>query len=370
MAARGHQVSVVAASDDTRQSSDENDGGVRVLRLNGGDFWVREAEPGRSLLKLRTLYRYHSYRKKIRRVVASLKDVDLIEVADFGSEGEYLFDLNVPVVVRLHTPSLFDRNTLGIARNQGLKHIYDSQGKHEWKQMLRADYLTSCSQSLKDWTVKNIGVDENKIKVIFNPVNVSLSTQVEKKVVAPKTILFAGTISDVKGCGDLYEAGQLLRKQETEDFSMELYGKTGIWSEQLSEQSKQDNSWFHVCGKVSREELQAKYASATVVCFPSWWDNMPMVCIEAMLQGAIVLASSSGGMSEIIADGIDGFLLPPHEPRLWADKLYELLHMEESERKSISTNAIKRIREDFSTEAICSQMTTYYEQVIKDYKQK
>ena len=42
---------------------------------------------------------------------------------------------------------------------------------------------------------------------------------------------------------------------------------------------------------------------------------MPLVCLEAMLSGNIVVGSSNGGMNEIIEDGKDGYLIKPHDPR-------------------------------------------------------
>ena len=90
-------------------------------------------------------------------------------------------------------------------------------------------------------------------------------------------------------------------------------GKTGIFAEQLHAKYG-DEPWFNLVGKVQREELMERYTTADVICFPSWWENMPMVCIEAMLCGGIVLGSSSGGMSEIIEDGKSGFLIEPRNP--------------------------------------------------------
>ena len=69
MLLRGHNVTILTASDDTRIESDRIEDGIRVIRLSGGDFWVKSAEPGIRILKLRTLYRFHSYRRKIRKVV-------------------------------------------------------------------------------------------------------------------------------------------------------------------------------------------------------------------------------------------------------------------------------------------------------------
>lgn len=113
---RGNKVTVICASDDTRISSDYRDKGVRVIRLSGGDFILPSAESPSLLKKFRFIYRFNSYRKKIREAILELDDIDIIEVADFGAESYFLKDINAPVVVRLHTPSLFDRTTLGIRK--------------------------------------------------------------------------------------------------------------------------------------------------------------------------------------------------------------------------------------------------------------
>ena len=180
--------------------------------------------------------------------------------------------------------------------------------------------------------------------------------------------MFVGTISDVKGCNDLFEAGQILAKRKV-DFDMYLYGKMGEYAKRLKLKEK-GNNWFHVMGKVDREHVYSIYQQATVVCFPSWWDNMPMVGLEAMGVGAIVLGSSSGGMREIIEDGKSGYLIEPHNPQKLADKLLKLLQLDADQRKMISVNAKQRIMMHFEKSVVLGQMVNYYHDVISDYKKK
>ena len=116
---RGNKVTVICASDDTRTSSDYRDKGIRVIRLSGGDFILPSVESTSLLKKFRFIYRFDSYRKKIREAILELDDIDIIEVADFGAESYFLKGINAPVVVRLHTPSLFDRTTLGKKKVSG-----------------------------------------------------------------------------------------------------------------------------------------------------------------------------------------------------------------------------------------------------------
>ena len=74
----GHRVTVIAASDDTRLSSDEDDEGVRVIRLLGGDFLIPQVEGNSLLKKFRMFYRFYAYRKRIREnILASLCSLTL-----------------------------------------------------------------------------------------------------------------------------------------------------------------------------------------------------------------------------------------------------------------------------------------------------
>ena len=363
---RNNKVTVICASDDTRISSDYSDRGVRVIRLSGGDFILPSVESPSLLKRFRFIYRFDSYRKKIREAILKLHDIDIIEVADFGAESYFLKDINAPVVVRLHTPSLFDRTTLGIKKYQGKDKLFQFIGEREKYILKHADFLSSCSESLKEWTIQNLGVDSNKIEVIYNPIELPTHKVELKSSTTKATIVFVGTISDVKGCGDLFEAGKLLAKKNV-DFDMFLYGKMGEFAENLK-MNEQSYPWFHVTGKIEREKLFSIYCNASVVCFPSWWDNMPMVCLEAMGVGAVVLGSSSGGMSEIIQDSINGYLIEPHNVNLLAEKLQFLINLDSKTKKQISDNAKKRIENDFSLRTIVDKTIDYYNRVINKFK--
>lgn len=363
---RGNKVTVICASDDTRTSSDYRDKGVRVIRLSGGDFILPSVESTSLLKKFRFIYRFDSYRKKIREAILELDDIDIIEVADFGAESYFLKDINAPVVVRLHTPSLFDRTTLGIKKYQGKDKLFQFIGEREKYILKHADFLSSCSESLKDWTIQNLGIDSNKIEVIYNPIELPTQIVELKSSTVKPTIVFVGTISDVKGCADLFEAGKILAEKNV-DFDMFLYGKIGEFAENLK-MNEQSYPWFHVIGKIEREKLFSIYCNASVVCFPSWWDNMPMVCLEAMGVGAVVLGSSSGGMSEIIQDSINGYLIEPHNVNLLAEKLQFLINLDSKTKRQISDNAEKRIENDFSLRTIVDKTIDYYNRVINKFE--
>lgn len=370
MARRGHQVTVICASDDTRTCSDAKEDGIRVIRLAGADIIIPKVEGISVLKKFRILYRFRSYRQKIRECVKSLQDVDIIEVPEYGAEGLYLHDLNIPVVVRLHTPNMLDHYKFSIlGLSKGLLPYY-WQSLKELKEMELARYSTSCSTSLKHWGVKYANMKADRVKVIYNPIDV-LKWNVPSEISVPHNdvinILFAGTICDWKGCGELAAAGVILENKIGCKFKISFVGKTGSWSEELRRQYKRYD-WFDYVGMVPREELMKRYATADVVVFPSWWENMPMVCLEAMLQGSLVIGSNSGGMSEIIEDGRCGFLVEPRSAEKLAEKILYVISLMDNEKRSIRKNAIERICNHFSTDVILTQVEEYFQHVINDNK--
>lgn len=365
MCRAGHQVTVVAASDDTRREYEEMDGDVRVFRLKGGDFVIPSIEPGCRLLKLRELYRFRSYRKRIRDVIKTLDAVDIIEVAEFGAEGLCLDGLGIPVVVRLHTPSLFDRNTQKII-NFSLDNCFRYwQQKKELSIVRKAKYITSCSDNLRQWFYKNVEGINHRIKVIYNPVDVSLSeNDDELKENKHPFILFAGTIVEMKGIEDLIKACIIIHNQGY-NHDLIIAGKEGAFADYLKNVYS-DYGWIHFVGKLSKKQLYQNYRKADLVCLPSWWDNLPMVCLEAMMNKAIVVASNEGGMSEIIRDGVDGFLIKPKSPELLAKLMVKILSDDAKDR--VKEVAHQRIKSTFDTKVIVGEMERYYRETIHDFK--
>lgn len=68
---------------------------------------------------------------------------------------------------------------------------------------------------------------------------------------------------------------------------------------------------------------------AGVVAIPSYMDAFPKVALEAMAAGRPVVASSVGGLPELVAEGVNGFLVPPSEPMTLASALERVLRSEQ-----------------------------------------
>jgi glycosyltransferase involved in cell wall biosynthesis len=72
-------------------------------------------------------------------------------------------------------------------------------------------------------------------------------------------------------------------------------------------------------GLYRREELDARMAEVGWVIVPSiWWENAPLVILEAFRRGRPVICSGIGGMAELVRDGVDGLHFRPGDPRALA----------------------------------------------------
>ena len=52
-----------------------------------------------------------------------------------------------------------------------------------------------------------------------------------------------------------------------------------------------------------------------------WWENAPLVVLEARAAGLPVICSGIGGMAEMVAHGTTGLHVPPGDPRALAEAM-------------------------------------------------
>lgn len=76
-------------------------------------------------------------------------------------------------------------------------------------------------------------------------------------------------------------------------------------------------------GRVSDETLRTLYGQSHVLALPSY-EGFGITYLEAMARGRPVIASTAGAAHEIVTDGIDGFLVPPGDADLLAQRLDQL----------------------------------------------
>lgn len=107
-----------------------------------------------------------------------------------------------------------------------------------------------------------------------------------------------------------------------------------------------------------RSDVADVLAATDVALLPSWREAFGRIAVEAMALGVPVAATSEGGPAEIVREGVDGLLIPPRRPDLWAAELSPLLG-DADRRRRMSQAARERAR-DFSLPAHVTAILSIY----------
>jgi glycosyltransferase involved in cell wall biosynthesis len=120
------------------------------------------------------------------------------------------------------------------------------------------------------------------------------------------------------------------------------------------------NTYF--VGYLRGKELGSAFASADAFIFPSRTETLGLVLLEAMAAGCPVVAANSGGIPDIVTDGVNGFLFAPEDDKGAIAATMRLL-ANEHERDTIRQNA-RQEAERWGWSAATSQLQNYYHQVV------
>jgi glycosyltransferase involved in cell wall biosynthesis len=112
-----------------------------------------------------------------------------------------------------------------------------------------------------------------------------------------------------------------------------------------------------------REQITPRLQQAAVSVFPSVWENFPYTILEAMACGSAIVASRTGGIQEMLVDGVSGLLVPPNSPALLADAICKLLE-DRTLADRLARNGRKRVEELYSREQVVPRMTDFYRSVV------
>ena len=127
---------------------------------------------------------------------------------------------------------------------------------------------------------------------------------------------------------------------------------------------------------VTKEEAIQLYSHCAVFCCPSVYEPFGIINLEAMACGAAVVASATGGILEVVVEGVTGHLVPfaqdpetgfASEPAQFARDLAARIRqlLEEPARaKAMGAAGRKRVEAHFSWTAIAEQTIALYRELI------
>jgi glycosyltransferase involved in cell wall biosynthesis len=111
-----------------------------------------------------------------------------------------------------------------------------------------------------------------------------------------------------------------------------------------------------------REDIPQLLRAVDLLLAPSWEEPFGRTIVEAMAAGVPVAATEVGGPPEILAEG-GGLLLPPRQPRLWAEAIGPLL-AQPQRLEAIGKRGRVVAHERFAAGRHASEVLAVYESVL------
>ncbi len=175
---------------------------------------------------------------------------------------------------------------------------------------------------------------------------------IKNKLNFNKGILFVGRYTQIKGFEDLIQVASTLP-----DFKFHLIGDN-------SYNSKLQN--MINLGKMDNSKIFKEYDKNSMLILPSYTEAFPMVILEAMARGLVILVSDIPGMSEIVKEGRNGYLFPPGDIEKMK-KIISFLKNNPKEIERISKNNLKDIWK-FTEEKQMPKYLNAYQEILKNVK--
>jgi len=119
-------------------------------------------------------------------------------------------------------------------------------------------------------------------------------------------------------------------------------------------------------GYLRGADLAAAYASGDVFAFTGAEETYGNVVAEAMASGLPVVAPKSGGVVDLIQEGVTGYLYPPEDNRIFLKRVKELSGDMDKARKM--GKAGQKKAEQYAWEATLDPLLELYEEVIRKSK--
>ena len=101
---------------------------------------------------------------------------------------------------------------------------------------------------------------------------------------------------------------------------------------------------------IRRCDLPGEYAKCDIVAIPSFYDGMPNVLLEAGGLGCPILASDTGGMSDVLKDGLHAHLFHPGEMVACAEVIRKAVEQSVEARRAMGSALQEHIAAHFTAE--------------------
>jgi L-malate glycosyltransferase len=347
LAEKGHDITIF-----TRQ----NDSGIKTEKYNNLTV-IRVHCP--KIYPFHVRFHYHTVKNYYNKFFSNYFDI-----AHFHSPLVNFFNTNIPSIVTEHGTVIGGiKNTPNHDFYSVLQQFCSPELIYLDKQVLQNVDIISCvSLSCLNEIKTDYGI-KKEIFNVGNGVDPYFFSPANKKCFDYSYILYTGRLDGRKGLIDLINSAAFVVKKFP-DVKFVLTGKgphKNYLLKRISKLELENHFIFH--NYVTTEKLLELYQNATLYVLPSYYEGLPTSLLEALSCGLPCIATDVAGNNELIIDGVNGILVPPHDPKKLAIAIENLLYNNDL-RNKYSINGRKTIVENYSWDMIADKYIALYQKLL------
>lgn len=215
----------------------------------------------------------------------------------------------------------------------------------------KVDLFVCPSNFLENKLLSAKGYYKGKTKTIHNFIDKEKFSNTDRK--EDSYIVFIGRLSKEKGIEYIAKTAKLLG-----EYTFVIAGSGP------DEGMLKDIDNIKLAGFVTGNDLTELMGNAKLLLLPSvCYENCPLSILEAHSMGVPVVTMNSGGMAELVKDGVTGTLVNEPTPECIALKIKETIENEDY-YKTIRENCKKERDNILSVESYCDILVGEYEKLI------
>jgi colanic acid/amylovoran biosynthesis glycosyltransferase len=264
--------------------------------------------------------------------------IQIVNIHYFFGPWKYFLYLRRVLPFRL-VVSLHGGDVLGVDAGDNLDYL------ERWSSAI--DRVVFCSNAFRQQVLGAGSRLRQKSTVILNGLDIDSAPEGVAKAPRRAYLVCVAHLHKHKAHDVLLRAFKELDGSHSE-LELDLVGDGPFRSELEALASELDiRGRVNFRGRVSRETALEYLGGARAMCLPSRRETFGLVVAEAMLLGVPVVATTVGGIPEIVRDEIDGLLVPPDDPRSLAEALERILS-DGALRARLTEAGGRRARESFT----------------------
>lgn len=183
----------------------------------------------------------------------------------------------------------------------------------------------------------------------------------DRKQYGAHRILFLGRLCRAKGIGELLEVMPQL-KADYPDVRLYL---GGIWEDgELEKKAAGMQDCVTDLGWISGEKKKKYLQECDIFVLPSYFEGQSVAILEAMAYACGVVGANTGGIPDMVVDGITGLLIQPRNAQSLKDGLAKLLADDVLCRK-LGAEAREKVMREFSIEDNMKKLLAVYQKVLQ-----